>query len=211
MSWKRVSWSPVEVDYLKAHSDDPVTQLCIALAKTKSAIKKKQAELGNKKAGKQVLPGNRGFRSRIGKRPDCNNIFFRSGWEANVYRLLMRQSIESPDDRRPKYIQYEPQDFTFWQFGVKKGTISYTPDFKVTYTDGSYEWIEVKGGFLRASDKTKLRRFKKYYPTEFSKLVSVTPGATSKTALFFESLGIPNKWRYPDLNKIYKKSVPGWE
>jgi hypothetical protein len=205
MPWKKVVWSPVEIEYLRAHSGDPLMQLCIALAKSKNAVKKKQAELGNLKTNKQnCLPGNKGQRSKIGKRPDCNNMFFRSGWEANVYRLLRQQ----PNVSR---IEYEPYDFTFWQFGIKKGTVSYTPDFKVTYNDGTIEWIEVKGGFMRGTDKVKLRRFKKYYPEEFARLVSITPGPTSKTSLFFESLGIPNKWRYPDLNKQYKKSVPNWE
>ena len=212
MSWKKVVWSPVEIEYLKKHTDDPLMQLCIALAKTKSAVKKMQAELGNKKTNKQnCLPGNKAQRSKIGKRPDCNNMFFRSSWEANVYRLLILESQDTQVTRRPEYIQYEPQDFTFWQFGIKKGTVSYTPDFKVTYTDGTYEWIEIKGGFLKSSDQTKIRRFKKYYPEEFAKLVSITPGENSKTAVFFNEVGVPNKWRYPELNKKYKKSVPGWE
>jgi len=201
MSYKKVVWSPVEIEYLRKNSGQPVNQLCVALAKSRYAIKNKQIEL---KTGTAPKPKKKGARSKIGKRPDCNNLFFRSGWEANVFRLLRL-------DKSITLIEYEPTDFTYWQFGIKKGTVSYTPDFKISYADGSYVWIEVKGGWMKPNDKTKLRRFKKFYPKEFERLVGVTPGEASKTAVFFKELGIPIKWYYPDLNKKYKKSVPGWE
>jgi hypothetical protein len=201
MAFKKTVWSPIEEEYLKKHMSTPVSQLCIALAKSRYAIKKKMGEITT---GKVVTKKKGQRRSKIGKRPDCNNLFFRSGWEANVYRLLRL-------DKTIKLIEYEPTDFTFWQFGIKKGTVSYTPDFKVTYGDGSYLWIEIKGGWLKSSDKTKIRRFKKFFPEEFSKLVAVTPGRASKTAQFFVAEGIPIKWFYPDLNKQYKNDVPGWE
>ena len=46
---------------------------------------------------------------------------------------------------------------------VKHGTMGYTPDFKIGDPYNGYYWIEVKG-FLKAEDKTKLNRFKKFYP-----------------------------------------------
>lgn len=206
MGWKKVVWSPVEVDYLKIHKDEPLMQLCIALSKSRAAVNNKLAELGNKGTTK-VLPGHGGLRSRIGKRKDCNNQFFRSSWEANVYRLL-KSSLE---EKNIDLIQYEPTDFTFWQFGIKKGTVSYTPDFKITYKDGTYSWIEVKGGFLKGQDKTKIKRFKKFYPEEAAHLVCVVPGPTAKTTVFFKSEGIPVLWHYPEINKKYKKLVSNWE
>lgn len=202
MSFKKVIWSPVEIDYLRGNRSKPVSQLCIALAKSTHAIRKKIQELGN---GKEVnLIQNKNQISKIGKRKDCNNLFFRSGWEANIYRLLKQ-------DKSITLIEYEPYDFTFYQFGHLKGTVSYTPDFKVTYQDGSYVWIEIKGGWLRPADKTKIRRFKKYYEKEFAKLTAVTPGPKSKTAVFFVEQEVPIKWYYPDLNKKYKHIVPHWE
>lgn len=202
MRFKKSVFSPVEIEYLRKHENDPMSQLCIALAKTKYAIKKKLSELHSGGTTKPIK--QKGLRSRIGKRPDLNNMFLRSSWEANVYRLLII-------DPNLKLVEYEPTDFTFWQFGIKKGTVSYTPDFKITYQDGSYQWIEVKGGFLKSTDKTKIRRFKKYYPEEFDKLVAVTPGLTSKTALFFKETGVEIRWVYPELNKEYKKVIPNWE
>ena len=57
---------------------------------------------------------------------------------------------------------YEPQEF--W-FPVKRGTLSYKPDFKVTEVGGLHTWYEVKGYMDRQSG-TKLRRMAKYYPDE---------------------------------------------
>ena len=204
MAFKSVLWSPVEIEYLKKHFDDPIAQLCIALAKTKYAIRKKIQEINTDKPTTVKKKKAQFKTTKIGKRPDCNNLFFRSGWEANIFRLLKL-------DKNITHIEYEPMDFTFWQFGVKKGTISYTPDFRIYFQDGTYQWIEVKGGWLKQTDKTKIRRFKKYYPEEFDKLVVVTAGPTSKTALFFKELNIPVKWHYPDVNKAYKNVVPNWE
>ena len=208
--WKRArAFSQVELEYLKAHSDYPMNQLCIALSNTKNQIKVALTNLdGKAPSTKKFLPGNKSFRSKIGKRKYLNNQFFRSSWEANVYRYMLY--LYTPKTSGV-IIQYEPTDFTFWQFGIKKGTVSYTPDFKLIHPDGSYEWIEVKGGFLKSSDKTKLRRFKKYFPDEFKRLVAVTPGKTSKTAKFFTEIGVDIKWEYPSLNKEFKKVIINWE
>lgn len=202
MGWNKVVWSPVELDYLRKHKTYPVNQLTIALSKSQSAVKKKLKELD---ASKDNLSGPiMSKRSKIGKRKDCGNLFFRSGWEANTYRLMQRE-------KDIKFVEYEPRVFTFTTFGIIRGTVSYTPDFKVTYTDGSYQWLEVKGGFLKSVDKTKIRRFKKFFPEEFEKLVAVTPGPKSKTAKFFQEMEVEIKWFYPDINKQYKKEIPHWE
>lgn len=200
--YRKVVWSPVEIEYLAKHISDPINQLSIALAKSRGAIEKRIKEI---KTGKPAEPKKKnGRRSKIGKRADCENKFFRSGWEANCYRLFRTMD-------EIKKIEYEPQDFTFWQFGIKKGTVTYTPDFRLTYKSGEVVWVEVKGGFMKPTDKTKIRRFKKYYPQDFDLLVAVTPGLTSKTAAFFEEQGVPIRWVYPELNKLYKNTIPGWE
>ena len=200
--YRKIIWSPVEEAYLKKHLSDPVNQLTIALAKSRAAVQKKIKEI---KTGKVEVPKKKKTaRTKIGKRSDCNNMFFRSGWEANCYRLF--RTI-----KEIKKIEYEPVDFTFWQFGIKKGTVSYTPDFRLTYKNGKVLLIEVKGGFMKPSDKTKIRRFKKYFPDEFKNLVAITPGPTSKTAKFFVEQGIPIMFYYPELNKKYKNIIPGWE
>lgn len=95
------------------------------------------------------------------------NCYFRSKWEANLARYW--NFIKVP-------WEYEPKEFEFKT--IKKGSRFYKPDFYLPKID---EYIELKGYFT-ASDKTKLRRFKKYYPEEFKKLrfVIEDPFARSK-------------------------------
>jgi hypothetical protein len=59
--------------------------------------------------------------------------------------------------------EYEPQ--RFWFEGIKSGTNSYLPDFKITFSSGLHVWIECKGQ-LDDKSKTRLKRFAKYYPQE---------------------------------------------
>lgn len=208
--FKKVVWSPVELEYLKKNKDSSVNQLTVALAKSQNAIKKKLSELKQtpnslslsgiqKTSAQQIIR-----RSKIGRRKDCNNLFFRSGWEANVYRLLKQ-------DSNIKLIEYEPRTFSFTEFGILHGTVSYTPDFRITFQDETYIWIEVKGGLLKQADKTKIRRFKKHFGEEFNRLQAITPGIKSKTFEFFQNQGVKIRWCYPDLNKQYKKLIPNWE
>lgn len=201
--------SPSDLEYLKTHASCPINQLCIALMNSKNQVKLALAGLDGKTPAKKVLAGNKSFRSKIGKRPDLNNQFFRSGWEANFYRYLKHTSLNNT------LIQYEPMDFTFTIFGIVKGpAVSYTPDFKVTYTDEygkqTYKWIEIKG-FLKPADKTKLRRFKKHFPVEFAKLEAVVASKNVAAAKFFVELGVPINVYYNDLNKQYRTEIKGWE
>jgi hypothetical protein len=198
MIQKRI-WSQLELDYLKEHIHDPINQLCIPLSRSRQAVKNKIDEL----SGKPSKKDKSGRKTRIGKRVDCKGLFFRSGWEANCYRLLQL-------DKNIKLVEYEPTTFSFTPFGILHGTVSYTPDFKITYQDNSYNWIEVKG-FMKPADKTKIRRFHRHYPEEFARLVAVTPGEQTKTAKFFKESGVEIRWFYPDLNKKYRKTIPHWE
>lgn len=132
-------------------------------------------------------------RTKSGKRADLNNIYFRSAVEANYARFLTFCGV--------KWI-YEPKDFYFE--GIKRGCVSYTPDF---YLPDEDRWIEVKGWFDRKSI-TKLKRFRIYYPQEFSKLTLVIQ--RKKDAEIALSLGIP----YEDYGEISKKLgslIPYWE
>lgn len=205
---RRVIWSPVEETYLKKHKKDPKDQLCIALAKSRSAIDKKMKELGLTGSGKAkpVLP--KGRQSYAGKRKDLG-IFVRSGWEANMMRVFTDGCLgfDKPE--------YEPETFSFVQWEKPKGqALSYTPDFRVTHKkSGGKFWIEVKGNWLRSHDKTKLRRFKKHYPADFAKLVAVVSTKRTKTALFFKSLGVPDGQiiEYNELKKTLSGKIPNWE
>lgn len=187
----KVIWSPVEIDYLKAHIDEPVNQLSLALAKSRNAINKKILELEGK-----APQGKKNKKSIIGKRKDLGNQFLRSSWEANCCRWFNLMKY--------KWI-YEPQVFFFE--GIKKGTNSYCPDFYIQKKD---IYVEVKG-YLTAKGKTAIRRFAKYFPEEFKKLRAITGSKGTQATKFFKSMNIPIIAYYSDLTKEYKNTIPLWE
>jgi len=191
MRFQRVVWSPIEVEFLAAHRNDmELNQLTVALAKTRAAIKRKCDELDGKPVTKKM-----GKRSVIGRRQDLGQ-FFRSGWEANVARWFNHKEWKWA---------YEPEVFSFLEHGVKRGTVSYCPDFKL-----GNRWIEVKG-MLDQRGRTAIRRFKKFYPEEFKKLRYITRSANTQAAKFFEEMGVPALAYYNELNKRYKDELPHWE
>lgn len=97
-------------------------------------------------------------RTKGGKRADLNNQYFRSAWEANIARYYNFLGVKW---------EYEPKTFIFEN--IRRGSVSYTPDFYLVEED---KWIEVKG-WMDKKSKTKLNRFKKYYPDEYKKLVLI--------------------------------------
>ncbi len=83
--------------------------------------------------------------------------YFRSRWEANYARFLEWQKD------RGDILSWEHEPKTFWFEDVKRGTVSYLPDFSVATKDGKIEYHEVKG-WMDARSKTKIARMRKYYP-----------------------------------------------
>lgn len=83
--------------------------------------------------------------------------YFRSRWEANYARYLewLRLAGEIAD------WLHEPD--VFWFDGIKRGCVSYLPDFKVTERCGTVVYHEVKG-WMDDRSKTKIRRMAKYHP-----------------------------------------------
>lgn len=189
-----MTWSPCEVDYLKANRHErSINELSLYLAKSRNAIKLKLDELDGKPA---QMKKNK--ISRIGKRDDIKvgskSQFFRSSWEANVARWL---------SSRGETWVYEPE--VFFYEGVKHGTVSYCPDFKT-----GEGWIEVKG-MLDGHGQTAVRRFKKHYPEQFAKLKAVVGRRNTKADKFFKKLGVPILAYMEDLNKEFKNKIPHWE
>lgn len=87
-----------------------------------------------------------------GRRPDLDNRYFRSRWEANYARYL-NWLVEQGQIVR---WEYEPDTF---EFPVKRGNRLYTPDFKVFNNDGTFEYHEVKG-WMDPGSITKLKRMR---------------------------------------------------
>lgn len=115
------------------------------------ALKTKHAK-GNLLLPRENVTWKQGWRTVGGRR-----IYFRSKWEMNYARYLewLRERGEI------KAWEYEPT--TFWFEAIKRGTRSYTPDFRVTERSGKVVYHEVKG-WMDARSKTKLKRMAKYHP-----------------------------------------------
>jgi hypothetical protein len=122
-------------------------------------------------------------RSHQGKRADLGDTYFRSSWEANYARYLnlrLKAGVIAG-------WEYEPD--TFW-FPIRRGTVSYLPDFKVTNPSGKIEYHEVKG-YMDPKSRTKLRRMAKYYP-------AVTVLVIDKPV-------------YREVKQLYAGQIPEWE
>lgn len=92
-------------------------------------------------------------------------IYARSRWEANYARYLEWLRANG------SIAKWEHEPETFWFEGIKRGTCSYLPDFRVTESNGSVAYHEVKGWF-DARSKTKLKRMAKYHPTVALRLIA---------------------------------------
>lgn len=130
----------------------------------------------------RTLPAN----ARIGtwREIDGELFYFRSEWERK-YALYLEWL------KRTKNITewlYEPK--TFWFEGIKRGCVSYKPDFQVILASGSHYWVEVKG-YMDSKSKTKLDRFKRYFPNESLEVID-------------------GNWFRRNSRKL-KGLVPGWE
>jgi hypothetical protein len=92
-------------------------------------------------------------------------IYARSRWEANYARYLEWLKVNG----QIKEWEHEPE--TFWFEGIRRGTCSYLPDFRVTENNGSVAFHEVKGWF-DARSKTKIKRMAKYHPTVSLRIIA---------------------------------------
>ena len=82
-------------------------------------------------------------------------VYYRSRMEANygAYLEFLR--------KRGEILAWEHEPETFW-FPVKRGCVSYLPDFRVRTAKG-IEYHEVKG-WMDPKSKTKLRRMARFHP-----------------------------------------------
>jgi DNA-binding transcriptional regulator GbsR (MarR family) len=83
--------------------------------------------------------------------------YYRSKWEANYARYL-QWLLEKCEIKEWKH---EPE--TFWFEGIKRGCLSYLPDFRVIENNGNVVYHEVKG-WMDDRSKTKIKRMAKYHP-----------------------------------------------
>lgn len=110
--------------------------------------------------------------------------YYRSKWEANYARYL--EWLKCGGHIREW--RHEPK--TFWFSGVKRGTVSYLPDFWVVEIGGSEAFHEVKG-WMDDRSKTKLDRMKRYYPAVTIVLI--------------------REKEYREIKRKLSSLIPGWE
>lgn len=124
-------------------------------------------------------------RTKGGVRADIGDTYFRSSWEANYARYLNKLI------QLGVVVSWEYEPETFWFKGIKRGTLSYRPDFRVIYkNDPTPEYVEIKG-WIVAKDHTKWRRMKKYHP--------------------HIKLTIVAQKEYNNIKKQWASSIPNWE
>ncbi len=144
-------------------------------------------------------------RNCLGKRPPSDlegwrviadrKIFFRSRWEYNYACYLQFLKVHG------KIIEWAFEEKTFWFEGIKRGTMSYLPDFMVTLlvkeksdliesSRLAQEIHEVKG-YMDARSATKLKRMLKQYPQ-------------------YKIVLIDENWFRANAKKM-KHIIPGWE
>jgi hypothetical protein len=119
-----------------------------------------------------------GWRTIGGKR--CH---FRSIWEANFARYLELLKVHC------HIVDWEFETETFWFEGIRRGVVSYLPDFKVI-NHGQTIYYEVKG-YMDTRSRTKIKRMAKYFPS--IKLVV-----------------IDSKW-FAKMNKKLRPIIKDWE
>jgi hypothetical protein len=110
--------------------------------------------------------------------------FFRSRWEANYARYL--EWLKSIG----QIAEWEHEAKTFWFEGIKRGCVSYLPDFKVTECNGKVQWHEVKG-WMDARSKTTIARMGRYHPQEV--------------------LVVVREKQYRDIERKVSTLIVGWE
>lgn len=83
--------------------------------------------------------------------------YYRSRWEANYARYLewLKSNNQIADWK------HEPK--TFWFNGIKRGCMSYLPDFWIKELNNSESYHEVKG-WMDDRSITKIKRMAKYHP-----------------------------------------------
>lgn len=110
--------------------------------------------------------------------------YFRSRWEANYARYLEWLRTTG------HIASWEHEAHTFWFYGIRRGCVSYLPDFRVTEIGGAVRWHEVKG-WMDARSQTVLTRMAKYHPTEV--------------------LIVIREKQYKEIGRKVSALIPGWE
>jgi hypothetical protein len=121
--------------------------------------RKSDAMVGLRNAGHMRGGFHAYSRAHAGRRPDLGGLYVRSRWEANYARYLNLAV------KLGTLASWEYEAETFYFEKIKRGTRSYTPDFRLVFHDGRVEWHEVKG-WMDDKSRVRLERMARFYPAE---------------------------------------------
>ena len=110
--------------------------------------------------------------------------YYRSNWEANYARYL--EWLKSLGE----ILDWHHEPKTFWFDGIKRGAVSYLPDFLVIEKDGQEVYHEVKG-WMDDRSRVKIERMRRYHPSV--------------------QLVVINSKVYQELRRKVSSLVPGWQ
>ena len=142
-------------------------------------IQKTRIANGNMPPQRPETTWKSGWREIGGKKK-----FYRSRWEANYAMYLEWLKVKG------EIKDWAHESKTFWFEGIKRGCMSYLPDFHVIENNGKESYHEVKG-WMDDRSKTKIKRMAKYFPEI--------------------SLVVIDSKAYKDLRKKVSCLIEGWE
>lgn len=173
------------------HSSESKEKISKASIKNWANKTDEQIAIATYKSAKTKEANNTGIRPRVEttwkaawREFGGRRVFYRSRWEANYGRYLEWLKCHG----HIKEWEHEPK--TFWFEGIKRGCVSYLPDFRVTENDGREGYHEVKG-WMDDRSKTKIARMARYHP-------QVT-------------LIVIAKKEYSEIEKKMSSLIDGWE
>jgi hypothetical protein len=124
------------------------------------------------------MPARRNFRPL--PKNNSQRIRSKQGWRIiGGQRAYFRSKQEANHARYLEFLKqcgiiarWEHESKTFWFTSIKRGINNYTPDFEILLPDGKIEYHEVKG-WMDSRSKTKINRFRKFYPNETLKVFDI--------------------------------------
>jgi hypothetical protein len=146
----------------KHHSEITKEKLKVSLKKTMDNMPiEKKTERIKKILMTKFMNGVNHLRKnatwKAGKSEDLGDIYFRSSWERNYARylnfLITKNLVKS----------WTFEKKIFWFEKIKRGCVSYKPDFEVIMPDGEIQYHEVKG-WMDDKSLTKIKRMRIYHP-----------------------------------------------
>jgi hypothetical protein len=123
-------------------------------------------------------------------------FYARSSWEINHANWL--ESLK----QNKSIIDWEHEPETFWFTGIKRGAMSYLPDFKITLSDNSIEFHEIKG-WMDSRSRTKIKRFRKQFKDHTLKIF----GKSKDELIQFKIPGCYMINEYCKLNELQIKEL----